>query len=235
MTRERLQSISLQELAALARSEGLEVDETPDKGALIEFLLENREERKKEHEAENNAAIRVEEAKYEITDEEQPEDGPAVAEALALTEHCSQTRIVLMVRDPHWAFAYWQIEQKRMLKLASQPDPPPLLLRVHEASAASAAPAFDIPVQVSDSSWYIYLPDDDGEYWLELGYLSGVRFHHLAASNRVRTPREGFADPQSGDTGAGQQILELLSGLDVLNSPSSGAAIPQRIQTSLRD
>ena len=37
MTRERLQSISLGELAELARSEGLEIGENPDKAALIFF------------------------------------------------------------------------------------------------------------------------------------------------------------------------------------------------------
>jgi hypothetical protein len=230
MTRERLQSISLEELATMARSEGLEIDETPDKGALVEFLLENHEERRSEHNAENNAAVRVEEAKYEITEAEEPEGCAPQEEALGSTGPCGQTKIVLMARDPHWAFAYWQIEEKRMLRLAALPDPPPLLLRVHEASAGAA---FDIPVQMSDSSWYIYLPNDNSEYCLELGYLAAGRFHHLAASNKVSTPRETFADPEFAD--AGQQIIGMLSALDVLKSPSSGESIPQRILSSLRD
>jgi hypothetical protein len=228
MTRERLQSIPLEELAAMARSEGLEIGETPDQGALIDFLLENREERREEHNAENNAAVRVEEAKYEITEAEESESSTPAA--LAGAGRCSQTKIVLMVRDPHWAFAYWQIEDRRMLKIAALTDPPPLLLRVHEASESAA---FDIPVQLSDSSWYIYLPNDNSEYWLDLGYQAGGRFHHLASSHRVRTPRETLAESQSSN--AGQEVLGLLSALDVLKSPSSGESIPQRILSSLRD
>jgi hypothetical protein len=238
MTRERLQSISLGELAELARSEGLEIGENPDKAALIDFLLENQEERKRERTAENNAEIRVEEAKYEITDTEEIEGGATAEEALAEAARSNCTKLVLMVRDPHWAFAYWQIEQKRMLKIL--PDSPPLLLRVHEttaaASAGKSAETFDIPVQVSDSSWYICLPNDNSEYWLELGYLAGNRFHNLAASNRVRTPRESVADPAPGERSeAGEQILAMLSGLDVLRSPSSGQSIPQRIMGSSKD
>jgi len=229
MTRERLQSVSLKELAALARSEGLEIGETLDKGALIDFLLENHEERQSERRAENNAAIRVEEAKYGITEVEEPESAPAGLEAPA--GRGSPTKVVLMVRDPHWAFAYWQIEQKRMLRFAD--DPPTMLLRVYEARESSS---FDIPVQLSDSSWYIYLPNDNSEYWLELGYLAGARFHPLAASNRVRTPREDFAETRTGENSASsERILAMLSGLDVLRSPSSGQPIPQRIQASLRD
>lgn len=238
MTREGLQSISLGELAELAQSEGLEIGENPDRAALIEFLLENHEEAKRERTAENNAAIRVEEAKYEITDTEAIEEVPAAQEALADAARSNRTKIVLMVRDPHWAFAYWQIEQKRMLKML--PDSPPLILRVNEATAAASpdksAETFDIPVQVSDSSWYIYLPNDNSEYWLDLGYLAGGRFHHLAASNRVRTPRESVADPAPGEgSEAGEQILAMLSGLDVLRSPSSGQPIPQRIMGSSKD
>lgn len=136
----------------------------------------------------------------------------------------------MMVRDPHWAFAYWRIEEQRLARLAAGAEAPTLLLRVHETAQAAA---FDIPVQLSDSSWYIYLPNDASEYWLELGHSSGGRFHRLASSNRVKTPRESFAGQEPDDNA--QQILGLLSALDVLQSPSSGEAIPQRILSSMKD
>jgi hypothetical protein len=54
-----------------------------------------------------------------------------------------------------------------------------LVLRVQDQQPASS---FDIPIQWSDSSWYIYLPNQDADYVLELGYLASGRFRLLARS-----------------------------------------------------
>ncbi len=65
MTRERLQTMPLEELAALARTNGLEPGEDLAQEDLIELVLEGYEELRQEREEGNNPGMRVEEAKFE--------------------------------------------------------------------------------------------------------------------------------------------------------------------------
>jgi uncharacterized protein len=228
MTRERLRTMPLEELAALARSAGLEPSEDLPAEELIELVLEGYEEMRQEREEGNNPSVRVEEAKFEMGDEEALGAG---AEGPAIPQRYNETRAVLMVRDPHWAFAYWDVEDAQASRARRDTGFEQLVLRVQDLQPASS---FDIPIQWSDSSWYIYLPNQDADYLLELGYLDSGKFRLLARSNPVHTPRESF----SGE--APEEAESLFLGVVPVafaapSSAMSSEAIPQRILSSMRE
>jgi len=226
MTRERLENTPLAELAALARTAGVEPDNDLGRDELIDLILENLAELRQEREEGNSHSVRVAEAKYEVSEEQlvaSPGDGPP------LPDRYNETRVVLMVRDPHWAFAYWDIEDQKAQRVKMDAGFEQLVLRVQDLGPGTF---FDIPIQWGDWSWYIYLPSQDGEYCLELGYLAGGRFRQLARSEAIRTPREAPQNAEEADElFFGSQPEPLLGLSSALNS----AAIPQRILSAMRE
>jgi hypothetical protein len=228
MTKERLQSISLEELETLARKQGCDFTGATDRAALTELILENFKELEREREEENNLAIRVEESKYQIT-ERQTSDG---ADAYPIEKRYNQTRVVFMVRDPNWAYAYWDLDNNLLEKLKKNADGDQLVLRVHDVelidfTGSNAKSSFDIPIQIDDTSWYIYLPNQNCSYILELGIISEGKYRCLAGSNPIKTPRNGFSDNLPS---VDQDLtLNLLSGFDTFEGIGSSRAIPQRI------
>lgn len=226
MTKERLQSISLEELEVLARKQGYELTGAADRAALTEFILENFKEL--EREEENNLAIRVEQSKYQGTERETTDH----ADAFPIEKRYNQTRVVFMVRDPNWAYAYWDMDNNLLEKLKKNADGDQLVLRVHDVelidfTGSNANSSFDIPIQIDDTSWYIYLPNQNCSYILELGIISEDKYRCLARSNPIRTPRNSFSDNfPSVDQGL---TLNLLSGFDTFEGFGSSSGIPQRI------
>jgi hypothetical protein len=224
----------LAQLATLARSNGLEPAEDLDAEELIELLLEGYQEMRQEREEGNNPSVRVEEAKFEVGEEEPAAAGAGArvgAENPSIPQRYNETRVVLMARDPHWAYAYWDVEDAQAARTRRDSGFEQLVLRVQDLQPASS---FDIPIQWSDSSWYIYLPNQDADYALELGYLASGKFRLLARSNQVRTPRESI----SGEAPEESESLFLGGSPEAFAGPSSAMsseAIPQRILSAMRE
>ena len=243
MTRERLQSFSLQDLKRIALQEGLEVVEGLDRGALLEMILEAFADSRREREQESSLPILGEERKYELTQEEELAAEPAGLEDLPIPPRYNETRLVPLVRDPHWAFAYWDIEETRARAVRKTPRFESLLLRVRTEGDIlfdNANPWFDIPIQFSDSGWYIYLPYPGCTYTLELGFAAGGKYHLLCRSQPIRTPREAAEEGRSRTDRHVGPVVEEAEGEDPiersmrlsLDPAGSESAIPQRI-TSL--
>jgi hypothetical protein len=134
-----------------------------------------------------------------------------------------------MLRDPNWAFAYWEIDEKQMHQLKAQGGFEQLLLRVHDVElidfdGSNSNSFFDIPIKPSDSNWYIYLPHQDCHYVLELGCTAKGRYHLIARSNVIHTPRRSLSD-----AGVAVDIAPYLTDVETLQLLSSADAIPQRI------
>jgi hypothetical protein len=231
MTRERLQSIPLEELTALARNAGLELSGPADRTELIEVLMESFAELRQEREEGNSPSVRVEEKKYEVAADEELE--PAGNDPFPLPSRYNETRVVLMIRDPHWAFAYWDIEGEQGQRVRKDPNFEQLVLRVHDCLPSSS---FDIPIQWEDSSWYIYLPNPDYEYYLELGYLAAGRFKLLARSDQIRTPRDAIVEAGEQDEHTRSLFFGLQpEALEGASRAMSSEAIPQRILAAMRE
>ncbi len=236
MTRERLQRIPLEELKALAGAEGYEFSSAIDRSTLIDLILENTGELRRERKEENNPSVRVEESKFDIADGEEPEEDGSILPSISKTYN--QTKIVLMIRDPNWAFAYWDMDRPLRERLRLSTDVHPLVLRVHDVelvkfNGENSNSFFDIPIQLSDRRWYIYLPNTNCSYVIELGLVATVKYECLARSNTVRTPRDSLSEKPPDESMAEESGSSLLGGFYSYRASSEG--IPQRILSVLRD
>jgi hypothetical protein len=100
-----------------------------------------------------------------------------------------ESKTVLMVRDPWWLFAYWD------LKDCSHGGYK--VLRVYDVtglSLPSSRSHFDMGVGNSNA-WYIDTGTPDREWQVEIGFKNSQDvFLPLSRSNRVRTPRHGVSE-----------------------------------------
>ena len=120
----------------------------------------------------------------------------------AKKEH--RDRCVLLVRDPYWLQAYWEITRETVerakVALAEHWHTAEPVLRVSEIddnSTTSTAERVvrEIPIHGGVNNWYIDVAEPPKTFRVTLGYKTGNgKFHVLARSNKVSTPMPGGAD-----------------------------------------
>lgn len=170
MVLNRLLTLSIEELKTLVRREGVKNADHYDREALIEILEEIQEDKADERRL-NNDIMRVKGRKYDITGEDfinNPDNDEYI-----IPEQYPDTFIHLLMRDPYWVYAYWEMNFLETQKLKEQLTSYDLILRVYELlentdSIQDAISSFEIPVQDSDSSWYINLPNPGSWYLVDL-------------------------------------------------------------------
>jgi hypothetical protein len=107
-----------------------------------------------------------------------------------------ETRIVVQVRDPHWAHAYWQIPRSELKRLELDVGifefaHSHFVLRVHNVSDG-----YTQEFRLSDNarSHYFYLEKADTVYQAELGLQSPTEgYSFIALSNLIQTPPDRVA------------------------------------------
>lgn len=104
-----------------------------------------------------------------------------------------ETRIVLMPRDPQWAYAYWdvpnEVREERRRQGGQQ-----LALRLYDVTGINLA--VQAPHSVQEYAcdelareWYLPIPVSDRDYVVEIGYrCADGRWLRLARSAAVRIP-----------------------------------------------
>jgi hypothetical protein len=109
-------------------------------------------------------------------------------------------RLIVMVRDPYWLHAYWEISARSVERAQSalgqhwhgtRP-----VLRLYRISAdGSAALDREIMIHGGVRHWYVDVQNPPCQFRMEIGYLSAAgRFYCLARSNSVTTPPAGTSD-----------------------------------------
>ncbi|MFW5842912.1 MAG: DUF4912 domain-containing protein, partial [Spirochaetota bacterium] len=147
-----------------------------------------------------------------------------------LPKSYNTTRVVLMLRDPAWAFAYWELADALVEGLETRAQFEGLVLRVAELDDSGAVvDSFDIPVQLSDLQWYIHLPERNTRYRVSLvSRVDGKEEIH-AASGTIRVPPGTVLElDEETSTDRSDRVLAY-SGLDRLGVSTFGERIPQRI------
>ncbi len=234
MTKERLQGLSFASLLDIAAKESIAVPEGTDKNTLIELIQEAMEEDRTEREQGNNNAMRVKEKKYEIAQDAEFEVDRE--DEYPLPERYNETRIVALLRDPLWAFAYWDLKDSEVQTHLENPEFQGLFLRICEIEATGERGGevvrdyFEIPVKTSDSSWYINLPSAGRSYNIELRCREGENDLLLCRSNSLHSPLGEVAreDLHEIMDQADNDAL-VLTGLNEYADSSSRESIPQRI------
>ncbi len=110
-----------------------------------------------------------------------------------LPEGYGQSRVVLMPRDPQWAYAYWDIPNENKAALRSQGGQQ-LALRLYDATDIdinSQVPhsVQEYPCDEMAREWYLPVPVSDRDYIVEIGYRTfDGRWLLLARAAAVRIP-----------------------------------------------
>jgi uncharacterized protein len=105
----------------------------------------------------------------------------------------AESRIVLLPRDPQWAFAYWDITAEHKQELRSQGGQS-LALRVYDVTDIdmehqSPHSIQEYPLDEVAREWYLSIPVSDREYLVDIGYrCADGRWLVLARSASIRIP-----------------------------------------------
>lgn len=116
-----------------------------------------------------------------------------------LPDNYGDNQIYLLVRDPYWIYAYWEIQEDHqrhhLAKLGGSWESVVSILRVYDTTEEGKTPSFfDIVLQNMSTCWYINA-QPNCSYFVEIGLLHrDGRFICLARSNRVTTPRSGMSE-----------------------------------------
>ncbi|MEH2448996.1 MAG: DUF4912 domain-containing protein [Nostoc sp.] len=137
----------------------------------------------------------VEAAKFELGQEDRTGSSLAdVDEGLAdLPSGYGESRIVLLPRDPQWAYTYWDIPNEHKQELRRQGGQQ-LALRIYDVTDInieyqSPHSIQEYPADELAREWYLPVPVSDRDYVIDIGYRAADgRWLVLARSAKVHIP-----------------------------------------------
>ena len=107
----------------------------------------------------------------------------------------NKTQLTLMVRDPYWAYAYWDFSLDTwnwIVVFRERDHGAKPKLRIHNLDTGECR---DLDIFLDARNWYLELGAPFASFQVELGLLdSSGNFHVIIRSNRVQTPRNGPSD-----------------------------------------
>jgi hypothetical protein len=121
-----------------------------------------------------------------------------------MPERYGKDCVVLLVRDPHWLHAYWEVTDKSLgklqRKLGDEWEGHRRILRVYtypqgltpdQVDGKGSPHSSDIDVPPETANWYIHVGGPDRTYQVAVGILTrSGKFYAIARSNVVMTPRD---------------------------------------------
>ena len=116
-----------------------------------------------------------------------------------LPDNYGDNQVYLLVRDPYWLYAYWEIQEDyqwhHLSKLGGSWESVISVLRVYDITEEGKPPSVsDIVLQNMSKCWYINTQPNHS-YFAEIGLLHcDGRFLCLVRSNHVTTPRSGMSE-----------------------------------------
>ena len=109
-------------------------------------------------------------------------------------------RLVLLVRDPYWTYAWWEVTAGNVERVQREVGTAAtMVLRFYDVSAIdwdgrNHHDTFDLEVQDSAGNWYVELGRPGASWVAELGMRApDGRFVPLVRSNFVTLPRDGMS------------------------------------------
>jgi hypothetical protein len=204
LARPYLDSLTTQELARMADDRGIDIPADLDRIFVIEELLDYE---------------RAEEAEKET--EDSLSESPDYLETAPIPRQYNITFIDVMVRDPLWAFVFWEVKEHDREIFEKNPDFSGYFLRVSPVGEEDSRGDLSFTVQVDggDAGRYLgfseYPPEDLREeaFRVELCAGFGGTWEALAVSRSFRLPRLQKTIPPDQES-ALLPSLPVLSGLN---------------------
>jgi hypothetical protein len=235
MTRARLSQLNQEDLNHLADMFEIDFSEIEERAELEELIYEAIEDKRRESEDANTFPISWHQRKFDNLDETYGSGSPEAVFEFPVSYNC--TRIELMLRDPAWAFCYWDISLQDKTAIIKDDGFQSLYLRLEESNPAKAADqlqVMDVPVQLADVSWYLNLPIRETCYRVHLVVQYDGREEILATSQKVQVPLGAISQKLEVLESFETDALIVLSGIENLGVFGIEQEIPQRI-LSLKD
>jgi len=118
---------------------------------------------------------------------------------LEFPQNYGKNQLTLLVRDPEWLYAYWEITatvqsdfSRQFGGIWSETQP---MLRVYDITGGNQKQYFDIQIDDYSSNWYIHVGRPNHTFFVDLGrVLPDGRFYCIARSNSVTTPNNRISD-----------------------------------------
>lgn len=222
MIRTRLEELSLEALLVVASHNGMELEPDLDREVVIDQLADLITENREEREAANTVTVRIQQKKYALLREDEAPFMQGRLDEIELPPRYEINRITLMLRDPRWAYTYWDLSSGKIAEYRESPRFDGLYLRVLQLEGHTEElrirDSFEIPIQLDDTSWYIYLPQQDASYRIQLVARNNHRRELLAVSNQVYAPRV-YLPGRPEDMDPHRMGLYELCGLEYLETP----------------
>ncbi|MFH1387673.1 MAG: DUF4912 domain-containing protein [bacterium] len=142
-----------------------------------------------------NTTLTAEASKYFLAEPDQP--NLSIQSDFIFPAGYGDNRIVLMVRDPNWAYTYWEISSQRLQEIAGELgktifNRSQKILRVYDTENWRY---FDVDINSEAINWYLKMPETDHSYCVEIGFVTpDGRFIAAARSNCVTMPRDKASD-----------------------------------------
>jgi len=200
--RSYLETLSFSDLVKLADKYGVDVPEDLDRRFLIGEILELAEE--SVHEEEDTMII---------------SSGAESCHNTSLPKSYNETQISCVLRNPVWAFVFWDVSETDLAMLRQISDFT-VALRVcllESDKDLNPKEAFEIEIPKGVNEQYVYLPAKCGYVRVELVYSSGSNREVLAFSSVIEVPKNSdqLQDFQPGMQKDFPDIIKL-SGIETL-------------------
>jgi hypothetical protein len=141
-----------------------------------------------------------------------------------LPDEYGDTKIVLLVRDPEWVYAYWEVNDDARSQLGfprngNGHQAKRLVLRIYKITDTAwpidaAHYFFDVEVPSDAKNWYLHLPEADQQWCAELGLVdSNDKFVTICRSNVIMTPRNSISERIDSDWMTVQESFEKITRL----------------------
>lgn len=204
LSRQYLESLSTTDLITIADDYGIDIPDNLNRRFIIGELMEAGEELLASDENES--------------EEELKEDNSAVSDELP--KSYNHTKINTLLRNPAWAFVFWDIREadSTMLKKNSITS---LILSIQfydNKFTEKSSDSFELQVSSEDREQYVLLPAGKKFYSINLEYIKpGVGKDVLASTKRVEIPQEcqAVTNTQPGQKMNVSPLVEL-SGMESL-------------------
>ncbi len=155
----------------------------------------------------------------------------------------NEDKLALLVRDPWWLFAYWEVtpvrrdEVARRMREAGGRDWK-TVLRVYDVTQASLEKPrsfFDIELNFYTDNWYVDVGLPDREWMAEIGLRAqGGRFIALVTSNRVKTPSFGVSEVLDEEWMMPDDTYYRLIGLSGINAQQGSLDVRKILEKYLK-
>ncbi len=205
INRAYLETLPFSGLLQLADEYGIDVPENLNRRFLIGDILEVMEESEKS----------PDEPEMIISETAAPE-----AERGQLPRAYNSTEVEIMLRNPVWAFLYWNISEADQLSLSRHPERT-TMLRVSsfsEKDLQKPDDSFDIQISGGDNERYVLLPPGKRYFRADLISAAGESAKILASSKIFEMPHGSrlLTEMRPGRLPALSPVMELSGMRDLL-------------------